>query len=54
MSSQNRGVTLFVTHLRPVPREQFENAGIVKLLGPDAFYDTLGDAMARVEGRYVN
>ncbi|KIJ65942.1 hypothetical protein HYDPIDRAFT_110053 [Hydnomerulius pinastri MD-312] len=50
---KNRGVTLFVTHLRPSIRETFENAGIDKMLGPDAFYDTLGEAMARVEGREV-
>ncbi|KAH7909601.1 sulfate transporter family-domain-containing protein, partial [Hygrophoropsis aurantiaca] len=48
---KNRGVVLFVTHLRPGPRQMFERAGIVELLGEGAFYDTLGDAMAKVEGR---
>ncbi|KAH7908112.1 sulfate transporter family-domain-containing protein [Hygrophoropsis aurantiaca] len=48
---QNRGVGLYVTHLRPDLREMFERANIVKLLGEDAFYETLGDAMAKVEQR---
>ncbi|KIJ15599.1 hypothetical protein PAXINDRAFT_169054 [Paxillus involutus ATCC 200175] len=51
---QNRGVDLFIAHLRPGIRETFENAGIVKLLGPDAFYDTVGEAIAIVEGRYID
>ncbi|KAH7883305.1 sulfate transporter family-domain-containing protein [Phlebopus sp. FC_14] len=50
---KNRGVALFVTHLRPGPREMFENAGIVQLLGTGAFYNTLGEAMALVENRYA-
>jgi len=50
-SSQNRGVELFVTHLRSGPRKMFERAGIEELLGPDAFFDTLGDAMARIGQR---
>jgi len=49
--AQNRGVLLYITHLRPGIREVFENAGIIRLLGPDAFYDTLGDAIAHIEAR---
>ncbi|EGO00784.1 hypothetical protein SERLA73DRAFT_167030 [Serpula lacrymans var. lacrymans S7.3] len=48
---KNRGVGLFVTHLRRVPRDMFERAGIVKLLGNDAFFENVADAMAKVEGR---
>jgi hypothetical protein len=53
-SVQNRGVHLFIAHLRPGIRETFENAGIVKLLGPDAFYDTVGEAITIVEQRYID
>ncbi|KAG2090747.1 sulfate transporter family-domain-containing protein [Suillus discolor] len=45
---QNRGVELFVTHLRSGPREMFERAGIVELLGSEAFFATLGDAMTSI------
>jgi hypothetical protein len=45
---QVRGVGLFVTHLRPVPRRMFGIAGIEELLGTDAFCENVGDAMARV------
>ncbi|KAG2067906.1 hypothetical protein BDR04DRAFT_1129430 [Suillus decipiens] len=45
---QNRGVELFVTHLRSGPRKMFERAGIEELLGPEAFFATLGDAMASI------
>ncbi|KAH7925315.1 hypothetical protein BV22DRAFT_1195297 [Leucogyrophana mollusca] len=48
---QNRGVDLYITHLRPELREMFERANIVKLLGEEAFYETLADAMAKVEQR---
>ncbi|KAI9568884.1 sulfate transporter family-domain-containing protein [Boletus coccyginus] len=50
-SYKSRGVLLYITHLRPGIREVFENAGIVKLLGPDVFYNTLGDAIAHIETR---
>jgi high affinity sulfate transporter 1 len=46
---QSRGVGVFITHLRSGPRKMFDKAGVVKLLGDDAFYDNLADAMARVE-----
>ncbi|KAG1882323.1 sulfate transporter family-domain-containing protein [Suillus subluteus] len=45
---QNRGVELFVTHLRSGPRKMFERAGIEELLGSEAFFATLGDAMASI------
>ncbi|KIK97961.1 hypothetical protein PAXRUDRAFT_9859 [Paxillus rubicundulus Ve08.2h10] len=51
---QNRGVHLFIAHLRPGIRKTFENAGIVQLLGPNAFYDTVGEAIATVEARYID
>lgn len=40
---------MFITHLLPGPRKTFTMAGIVDLLGPDAFRETVGDAMAIVE-----
>jgi high affinity sulfate transporter 1 len=45
---QNRGVKLFVTHLRSGPREMFKRAGIEELLGSEAFFATLGDAMTSI------
>ncbi|KAG1738204.1 sulfate transporter family-domain-containing protein [Suillus lakei] len=48
---QNRGVELFVTHLRSGPREMFERAGIEELLGSEAFFATLGDAMTSIGQR---
>ncbi|KAG1851473.1 sulfate transporter family-domain-containing protein [Suillus subalutaceus] len=45
---QNRGVELFVTHLRSGPRKMFERAGIEELLGSEAFFATLGDAMTSI------
>jgi len=42
----NRGVNIYVTHLRKGPRVMFEKAGIVDLLGPDAFYENVADAIA--------
>ena len=41
---------MFIVHLRPEVRTMFDNAGIVAMLGQDAFFDTLGQAMAKVEG----
>jgi len=46
---QTRGVGVFITHLRSGPRKMFDKAGVVELLGHDAFYSNLADAMARVE-----
>ena len=47
--TQNRGVGLYITHLKRSPRESFEKAGIIGLLGEDAFLKDVASAMARVE-----
>ena len=47
---QSRGVGLYITHLGSGPREVFTKAGIVKLLGPEAFRQSVADAMSLVEG----
>lgn len=39
---------VFITHLREKPRIMFERAGIVELLGADAFYEDVGTAMGRL------
>ncbi|KZT22517.1 sulfate permease [Neolentinus lepideus HHB14362 ss-1] len=49
---KNRDVELFIAHLKKGPREVFERAGIVKLLGEDAFQENVGAAMARIGRRY--
>ncbi|TFK83243.1 sulfate anion transporter [Polyporus arcularius HHB13444] len=46
---KNRGVGLYITHLKPGPRESFEKAGIVTLLGEDAFLKDVASAMACIE-----
>ncbi|KAH9888425.1 sulfate anion transporter [Cubamyces lactineus] len=46
---KNRGVGLYITHLKPGPLLSFEKAGIVNLLGEDAFCKDVASAMARVE-----
>ena len=43
-----RSVGIFITHLRNGPRKQFERAGIVDLLGKEAFYENVRSAMSRV------
>ncbi|OBZ69840.1 hypothetical protein A0H81_10083 [Grifola frondosa] len=45
----SRGVPLYITHLKKGPFESFKRAGIVKLLGDDAFCKDVGSAMAQVE-----
>jgi len=45
----SRGVGLFITHLSPGPRETFAKAGIVELLGADAFRENVADAIVLVE-----
>ncbi|KAJ7286961.1 sulfate anion transporter [Mycena rebaudengoi] len=45
----NRGVRLFITHLRPRPLAMFAKAGIYELLGPEAFQINVADAMIQVE-----
>jgi len=51
---QNRGVGVFITHLRSGPRTMFHKAGIVDLLGADVFHDSLSDAIARVERHWAH
>jgi len=46
---QARGVSLFITHLKHKPQQQFIKAGIWDLLGADAFRLTVADAIAIVE-----
>jgi len=46
---RSRGVGLFITHLRPNLRKTFTTAGIVELLGADAFRENVADAIAIVE-----
>ncbi|KAI0753444.1 sulfate anion transporter [Daedaleopsis nitida] len=46
---KSRGVGLYITHLKRGPRESFETAGIVGLLGEDAFLKDVASAMARIE-----
>ncbi|ESK97250.1 endoplasmic reticulum protein [Moniliophthora roreri MCA 2997] len=43
---RNRGVGLIFTHVQPPLRDTFEKAGIVKLLGVDAFKENVADAMS--------
>ncbi|KAF8234381.1 sulfate anion transporter [Tricholoma matsutake] len=45
---KRRHVGLFITHLFPGPRETFSKAGIVDLLGADAFRQNVAAAMAVV------
>jgi MFS superfamily sulfate permease-like transporter len=45
---QNRGVRLFVTHLRDGPRAMFAKAGVMDLLGEDAFQPNVAGAIARL------
>lgn len=44
-----RNVGLFITHLRTRVEKTFKKAGIVDLLGADAFRDNVADAMQIVE-----
>ncbi|RDB25013.1 hypothetical protein Hypma_007463 [Hypsizygus marmoreus] len=46
---KSRGVGLYITHLGPGPRETFWKAGIVDLLGADAFRQDVADAISIVE-----
>ncbi|KAH9976090.1 sulfate anion transporter [Lactifluus volemus] len=47
-SYRNRGVGVFITHLREGPHTMFERGGIVKLIGADAFYENVSGAMGRL------
>ncbi|KAF8630886.1 hypothetical protein AX17_005244 [Amanita inopinata Kibby_2008] len=46
---RSRGVGLFITHLRAGVYKTFQKAGIVEMLGYDAFRDNVADAMAMIE-----
>lgn len=46
---QNRGVGLYITHIKRSVRESFERAGIVQLLGEANFLKDVSSAMARIE-----
>ncbi|EIW54017.1 sulfate anion transporter [Trametes versicolor FP-101664 SS1] len=46
---KNRGVGMYITHLKSDPRRAFEKAGVVALLGEDAFCKDVASAMVRVE-----
>ncbi|THG99691.1 hypothetical protein EW145_g7217 [Phellinidium pouzarii] len=48
-SYKTRDVAVFITHLRPAMFLIFERAGIVELLGNDAFYEDVAAAMSRIE-----
>ncbi|KAE9389515.1 hypothetical protein BT96DRAFT_834786 [Gymnopus androsaceus JB14] len=45
---QSRGVGIFITHLHARPLEAFEKAGIVKLLGADAFQENIANVVAKI------
>jgi len=45
---RSRGVEIFITHLRAETLKVFERAGIVKLLGPDAFHENVANAVAKI------
>lgn len=47
---QSQHVGLWITHLRRGPRESFERAGIIDLLGEDAFCRDVSTAMAKIGG----
>ncbi|KAJ7496666.1 sulfate anion transporter [Mycena latifolia] len=47
---KSRNVKLFMTHLRPKVTAMFSKAGMLELLGPEAFQVNVADAMTRVEG----
>lgn len=46
---QERDVAIYITHLKPEPREAFERAGLVERLGESAFCKDVSSAMARIE-----
>lgn len=49
MDLQTSGVTLYFTHLRDQPLWMFTKAGIVKLLGEDAFQPSIVATINRIE-----
>jgi len=47
---KNRGVGVFITHLRIGPYKMFERGGIVELIGHHSFYANVATAVAQVHG----
>ncbi|KIK61134.1 hypothetical protein GYMLUDRAFT_199896 [Collybiopsis luxurians FD-317 M1] len=45
---RSRGVGMYITHLRPGPLKAFERAGIVELLGEEAFQENVANAVAKI------
>lgn len=45
----SRGAAVFIAHLRPEPQVTFARAGIVELLGENAFFGDVASAIAQVE-----
>ncbi|KAF5384491.1 hypothetical protein D9757_006434 [Collybiopsis confluens] len=45
---RSRGVGIYITHLRSGPWKAFEKAGIVKLLGEEAFQENVANAVAKI------
>lgn len=48
---KNRGVGVFITHLRIGPYKMFERGGIVELIGHQSFYSNVATAVAQVQNR---
>ncbi|EMD33228.1 hypothetical protein CERSUDRAFT_118269 [Gelatoporia subvermispora B] len=46
---KTRGVGLYIAHLKPVPHDQFERAGVVDLLGERVFCKDVASAMGLAE-----
>lgn len=50
MLVQTRSVAIYITHLGRKPREAFERAGLIDLLGQEYFCKDVSAAMAQIEG----
>ncbi|KAF8633870.1 hypothetical protein AX15_001202 [Amanita polypyramis BW_CC] len=48
---RNRGVGLFIAHMRPGVYKTFEKAGIVDMIGHDAFRENVAEVMTIIETR---
>jgi len=51
---KNRGVGVFITHLRIGPYKMFERGGIMDLIGHHSFYANVATAVAQVNGSETN
>jgi len=51
---KNRGVGVFMTHLRIGPYKMFERGGIVELIGHHSFYSNVATAVAQVQSGEVH